>query len=69
MTPKRSNRHVELKPRAGFVKKMQASKFPSEGTTNLTLEEFLNLQQHIQTNPAVASVKITPPKYKDVNHE
>lgn len=66
--PLRSNRNVELKPHANFIKKLAAANLQGAPVNGLTLTQFLELQAHTpKSDPA--KVKVTPPKNKDVDHE
>lgn len=66
--PPRSNRNIELKPRANFIKKLAAADLQGAPVNGLTLTQFLELQAHTPKND-LAKVKVTPPKNKDVDNE
>jgi hypothetical protein len=60
MRKPKSNRNIELKPKANFIKKLEeASQFNAAGS-GLTLTQFLELQANTPKN--TKPVKVTPPK-------
>lgn len=61
MRKSKSNRNIELKPKANFIKKLEAATQFNTVDSGLTLAQFLQLQTSMPKNN-VKTVKVTPPK-------
>lgn len=61
MRKSKSNRNIELKPKANFIKKLEAAAQFNTVDNGLTLTQFLQLQANTPKNN-IKTVKVTPPK-------
>jgi len=60
MRKPKSNRNIELKPKANFIKKLDLTNQFNAADNGLTLAQFLELQANTPKN--TKAVKVTPPK-------